>query len=265
MAEKKKTTKKKNPRFGGKRDLKDMDKSGGISFGDTFLGDLLGFDKDGIGLQGRAGLLKSLKGARRKKPGTATTTTKKKKKTVPFKEAARDTKTAPRKRPTEKRRTPFKEPSRERTRTDRTRPSERVGDLPRRPTGPGPDRGPRPNPNARPSKPLPEKVFTPAEQKKNLKKITLENFKKLTPKERKMMGLPKTQAEAARLLGRPIGTPIYTGGFKNSANMNKGGMARKKPVAKMNKGGMAKKSGYMYGGSVTKKKPINKGGMARKK
>mgnify|MGYP006229039029 FL=1 len=75
MAEKKK---KKNPRFGGKRDLKDMDKSGGISFGDTFLGDLLGFDKDGIGLQGRAGLLKSLKGARRKKPGTATTTTKKK-------------------------------------------------------------------------------------------------------------------------------------------------------------------------------------------
>tara|TARA_B100000497_G_C7490794_1_gene300456 strand:- start:87 stop:713 length:627 start_codon:yes stop_codon:yes gene_type:complete len=91
MAEKKKTTKKKNPRFGGKRDLKDMDKSGGISFGDTFLGDLLGFDKDGMGLQGRAGLLKSLKGARRKKPGTATTTKKKpivKKKTVTPKKPA---------------------------------------------------------------------------------------------------------------------------------------------------------------------------------
>jgi len=250
MAEKKKTTKKKNPRFGGKRDLKDTSGNKSIGFEDTYLGDLLGFDGK-MGTKGKPGLLASLKGARRKKPGTATTTTKKKKKTVPFKEAARDTKTAPRKRPTEKRRTPFKEPSRERTTAPRTRPSERVGDLPRRPTGPGPDRGPRPNPNARPSKPLPEKVFTPAEQKKNLKKITLENFKKLTPKERKMMGLPKTQAEAARLLGRPIGTPIYTGGFKNSANMNKGGMA--------------KKSGYMYGGSVTKKKPMNKGGMARKK
>jgi len=28
---------------------------------------------------------------------------------------------------------------------------------------------------------------------------------------------------------------------------------------------MAKKSGYMYGGSVTKKKSMNKGGMTKKK
>ena len=38
--------------------------------------------------------------------------------------------------------------------------------------------------------------------------------------------------------------------------------------AEMNKGGMAKKSGYMYGGSVAKKKPATKmmgGGMAKKK
>ena len=62
--------KKKNPKFGGKRSLKDMDKSGGANFGDTFLGDLLGFDKDGgIGTKGKPGLLASLRGARRKKPG----------------------------------------------------------------------------------------------------------------------------------------------------------------------------------------------------
>ena len=93
MAEKKKpVAKKKNPRFGGKRDLKDMDKSGGISFGDTFLGDLLGFDKDGMGLQGRSGLLASLKGARRKKPVAATTKKKvvvKKKIVAPKKPAAK--------------------------------------------------------------------------------------------------------------------------------------------------------------------------------
>jgi len=73
MAEKKK---KKNPRFGGKRDLKDTSGNKSIGFEDTYLGDLLGFDGK-MGTKGKPGLLASLKGARRKKPGTTTTTKKK--------------------------------------------------------------------------------------------------------------------------------------------------------------------------------------------
>jgi len=77
MAEKKKpAAKKKNPRFGGKRDLKDTSGNQKIGFEDTFLGDLLGFDGK-MGTKGKPGLLASLKGARRKKPGTAATTKKK--------------------------------------------------------------------------------------------------------------------------------------------------------------------------------------------
>jgi hypothetical protein len=86
MAEKK----KKNPRFGGKRDLKDTSGNQSIGFEDTYLGDLLGFDGK-MGTKGKPGLLASLKGARRKKPGTATTTKKKpivKKKTVTPKKPA---------------------------------------------------------------------------------------------------------------------------------------------------------------------------------
>ena len=289
MAEKKKPTKKKNPRFGGKRDLKDMDKSNSITFGDTFLGDLLGFDKDGIGLQGRAGLLKSLKGARRKKPNLVQVpSTTKKKTTVKKKPAVKGpvrggdgTRAGVEKRGLERGQGPS---TRDGPRRKKVFPKPS-------PTGTGPDRGPRPNPNAKPSKPLPKKVFTPAEQKKNLKKITLENFKKLTIKERKMMGLPTDQAAAARLLGRPRGTPIFIGGFKQSSNMNKGGMAKKKGYAaggmpmvmkggkkvpsfaadgigKMNMGGMAKKkpAAKMMAGGMAKKKPTAKmmgGGMAK--
>ena len=78
MAEKKKpAAKKKNPRFGGKRDLKDTSGNKKIGFEDTFLGDLLGFDGK-MGTKGKPGLLASLKGARRKKPGAAAATTKKK-------------------------------------------------------------------------------------------------------------------------------------------------------------------------------------------
>ena len=261
MAEKK----KKDPKFGGKRSLKDTSGNKSIGFEDTYLGDLLGFDGK-MGTKGKPGLLASLKGARRKKPGTATTTTKKKKKPVVKKTTGKSTLSPEqRKRQAKTPKVNFAATGGEPSREQRKRQAKTPRTYPKpQPTGTGPDRGPQPKTNARPSKPLPEKVFTPTEQKKNLKRITLENFKKLTPKERKMMGLPKTQAEAARLLGRPIGTPIYTGGFKNSANMNKGGMAKKKPTAKMMGGGMAK-SGYMYGGSVTKKKPMNKGGMAKKK
>ncbi len=69
--------KKKDPKFGGKRSLKDTSGNQKIGFEDTFLGDLLGFDGK-MGTKGKPGLLASLKGARRKKPGAAAATTKKK-------------------------------------------------------------------------------------------------------------------------------------------------------------------------------------------
>ena len=54
--------------FGGEsswdKNLKDTDGTKGASFGDTWLGDLLGFDEKGAGVQG-AGLMASTKGARR--------------------------------------------------------------------------------------------------------------------------------------------------------------------------------------------------------
>jgi len=201
MAEKKK---KKNPRFGGKRDLKDMDKSGGISFGDTFLGDLLGFDKDGMGLQGRAGLLKSLKGARRKKPGTATTTTKKKKKPVVKKTTGKSTLSPEqRKRQAKTPKVNFAATGREPSTEQRKRQAKTPRTYPKpQPTGTGPDRGPQPKTNARPSKPLPRKIFTPNEVKKNMKKITKKDWDKLTRQQRKNMGLPQSLVERVRL-GNP--------------------------------------------------------------
>jgi len=68
MAEKKK---KSPPKFGGKRALKDTSGDGKITFADTFLGDLLGLDGK-VGTKGKAGLLKSLGGARRMKDGVET-------------------------------------------------------------------------------------------------------------------------------------------------------------------------------------------------
>ena len=68
MAEKKK---KSPPKFGGKRALKDTSGDGKITFADTFLGDLLGFDGK-AGTKGKAGLRKSLGGARRMKDGVET-------------------------------------------------------------------------------------------------------------------------------------------------------------------------------------------------
>jgi hypothetical protein len=198
MAEKKKpAAKKKNPRFGGKRDLKDISGNQKIGFEDTFLGDLLGFDGK-MGTKGKPGLLASLKGARRKKPGTATTTKKKpavKKKIVtPKKPAA----TSPVRRG---------DGTGAGTRTRAKIPEGRKINMtvpPKKPspTGTGPDRGPRPNPNARPSKPLPRKIFTPNEVKKNMKKITKKDWDKLTRQQRKNMGLPQSLIERVRL-GNP--------------------------------------------------------------
>ena len=178
--------KKKNPRFGGKRDLKDTSGNQKIGFEDTFLGDLLGFDGK-MGTKGKPGLLASLKGARRKKPGTATTTKKKpavKKKIVtPKKPAA----TSPVRRG---------DGTGAGTRTRAKIPEGRKINMT------VPPKGPRPNPNARPSKPLPRKIFTPNEVKKNMKKITKKDWDKLTRQQRKNMGLPQSLIERVRL-GNP--------------------------------------------------------------
>ena len=222
MAEKK----KKNPRFGGKRDLKDTSGNQSIGFEDTYLGDLLGFDGK-LGTKGKPGLLASLKGARRKKPGQG----------------------APKRPAVKKKKVVKADPGRQ--------------------TNPIPiNKKPKRNEPGRNTNPIPVKPKTPtaAERKEShrrmMKRVTLQAWKGMSPSERTAAGLPKNNQEVFKATGAlTLGAGKFTGAFK----ANRGGLAKKKPVAKMNKGGMAKKSGYMYGGSVTKKKPMNKGGMARKK
>ena len=84
-----------------------------------------------------------------------------------------------------------------------------------------------------------------------MKRITLEDWKNLTKEEKIMRGLPKDNQEVFGLTGSlTLGAKRFTDAFK------------------ANRGGLAKKSGYMYGGSVTKKKPLtkmSKGGMVKKK
>ena len=273
MAEKKKpAAKKKNPRFGGKRDLKDTSGNQSIGFEDTFLGDLLGFDGK-MGTKGKPGLLASLKGARRKKPGTATTTKKKGPAKV---------------RPVLRPKADAKGPVR---RGDGTQAGGGIGQP--RPTNPGiprtppprlrdnkPPRTPRQTENKKlfglePFKPLAtgERTISneagTATQKKNMKKITFEQWQSMSSAQRKTYGLPKSAADAKQ---NGITTPQFKnskkrtspgGGFSSYLNWaalstgmdnptkpnakpgasgyNKGGMAKKKPVTKMNKGGMTKK------------------------
>jgi len=245
MAEKK----KKDPKFGGKRSLKDMSGNKSIGFEDTYLGDLLGFDGK-MGTKGKPGLLASLKGARRKKPGTATTTKKK----GPPKTSLK----------------PVLRPKRvERGQGPSTRGSVRT--EPKGEANQGPPR--RGSVRTRIEKGQGSKtrgsVKTPrspsrrdSNLRQKLKGVTLQKWDSMSQAERAAAGLPKSPQEVFRLTG------ALTRGaakFNNAFKANRGGLAKKKPVAKMNKGGMAKKSGYMYGGSVTKKKSMNKGGMAKKK
>jgi hypothetical protein len=271
MAEKKK---KKNPRFGGKRDLKDISGNQKIGFEDTFLGDLLGFDGK-LGTKGKPGLLASLKGARRKKPGTATTTNKK-----------GPAKVRPKLRPKPDAKGPVR-------RGDGTEAGVKKTKF-----GPPGSARPAPKPSA-PAKPTRQtenkKLFgldpfkprgailrdvaTPSAQKKNMKKITFEQWQSMSPAQRKTYGLPKSAADAKQ---NGIINPQFRNSKKRTspggglssyldwATLSTGRDSPIKPNAKpgasgYNKGGMAKKSGYMYGGSVTKKKPMNKGGMAKKK
>ena len=271
MAEKKK---KKNPRFGGKRDLKDTSGNKSIGFEDTYLGDLLGFDGK-MGTKGKPGLLASLKGARRKKPGTTTTTKKK-----------GPAKVRPKLRPKPDAKGPVR-------RGDGTEAGVKKTKF-----GPPGSARPAPKPSA-PAKPTRQtenkKLFgldpfkprgailrdvaTPSAQKKNMKKITFEQWQSMSPAQRKTYGLPKSAADAKQ---NGITNPQFKNSKKRTspggglssyldwATLSTGRDSPIKPNAKpgasgYNRGGMAKKSGYMYGGSVTKKKPMNKGGMARKK
>jgi len=260
MAEKKK---KSPPKFGGKRALKDTSGDGKITFADTFLGDLLGFDGK-AGTKGKAGLLKSLGGARRMKDGVTTSKRPKARpasvttaaKTKAASEAAR-----------KKKATLASETRRQQSQVKKKAPT---GPVPVRrgdgteagtPRGPGRNTNPIPiNKKRKPgtfTNPIPIKPKTPtraekkASQKRMMKRITLEDWKNLTKEEKIMRGLPKDNQEVFGLTGSlTLGAKRFTDAFK------------------ANRGGLAKKSGYMYGGSVTKKKPLtkmSKGGMVKKK
>ena len=213
MAEKK----KKDPKFGGKRSLKDTSGNKSIGFEDTYLGDLLGFDGK-MGTKGKPGLLASLKGARRKKPGTATTTTKKKttKKKTEKEYSGRGTGAGGRRIRKAPEDTVGRGGAGAGGRRIRKAPEDRVGG------GRGRDPG----------------FGTAPAQKRKMKTVTLQAWKDMSPAQRVAAGLPKTQAEALRLSGAgTIGSSMYANMWK----ANRGGLAKKKPVAKMNKGGMARK------------------------
>ena len=216
MAEKKK---KSPPKFGGKRALKDTSGDGKITFADTFLGDLLGLDGK-VGTKGKAGLLKSLRGARRMKDGVETS-----------------------KRPKAR-------PKVVKKKIIKADPGRKTNPIPI-------NKKPKRNEPGRNTNPIPVNPKTPtraekkASQKRMMKRITLEDWKNLTKEEKIMRGLPKDNQEVFGLTGAlTLGAGLFTGAFK------------------ANRGGLAKKSGYMYGGSVTKKKPLtkmSKGGRVKKK
>ena len=255
MAKEPKKTKKAPRKFtkeyqGGRKRLKDVDKSGKRDFGDTFLGDLLGMDKGNkLGVQG-AGLIKSLKGVRREEPKKD----KPKKYKSPVKKTGSGLLGAP---PPESKITTTKLPPK------------------RKPPA-------KPKPAPQPDKDLKGAAW--------MKEHTFKDWDNLSAAEKRRLGLPKTVIAAAPhklrnmkfkdgkgWFGNKLGGLLNKGGSvtgKKSmvmkagkkvpayaadgvGKMNKGGMtaAKKKPaVKKMMAGGMAKKSGYMYGGMAKKKK-----------
>lgn len=238
--------KKKNPKFGGKRELKDVDKSGTVDFGDTFLGDLLGFDKDGIGLQGRAGLLKSLGGARRKKPGQgAPKRPAAKKRQTTTKNKSSSMSDAQKRRQVSKTTSPTVSDAQKRRQTKIPKVNfaatggEPSAEQRRRQTKIPKRNEPGRNTNPIPVKP---KVPTAAERKAShrrmMKRVTLQAWKDMSPAERAAAGLPKNNREVFSATGAlTLGAPKFTNAFK----ANRGGLTKKKPVARMNKGGMARK------------------------
>jgi len=282
MAKEPKKTKKAPRKFtkeyqGGRKRLKDVDKSGKRDFGDTFLGDLLGMDKGNkLGVQG-AGLIKSLKGVRREEP--------KKDKPKKYKSVIQKTGSGLLPPP----------PPESKITTTKLPPKRKLG-----PPGTA-----RPKPAAKPEP-------TTAEKKRlAFKKFTSKQWEDMSVDERRRNNLPPTLTsltagkyrefkfkdgtsplDLKRQLkrgGRFLGFDMNKGGSVSKKSgyteggsvtgkkpmvmkagkkvpayaadgvgkMNKGGMtaAKKKPaVKKMMAGGMAKKSGYMYGGMAKKKK-----------
>ena len=275
--------KKKDPKFGGKRSLKDTSGNQKIGFEDTFLGDLLGFDGK-MGTKGKPGLLASLKGARRKKPNLVQVPSKKPavKKKDPVKKknvtkpdlqafsGSTDRKAAPKRKPS-----PPKPDLQAFSGSKNTpKPGRKINmTVPKKkakiPEGRGidstvPGKGGRFSPENK------ERLV------KKMKTITLEAWEALTVEQKVARGLPKNNREVMSLTGA---FQKNARKFSDAFKANRGGLAKKKPVAKMNKGGMTKKSGYAAGGmpmvmKAGKKVPsfaadgvgkMNMGGMAKKK
>ena len=216
--------KKKNPRFGGKRDLKDTSGDGKITFADTYLGDLLGFDGT-AGTKGKPGLLKSLGGARRMEDGV---TTSKRPKARPKAVEKKATTTSGRGKP------PTDAQIAERAKRINTpaatikKTRKRLDDKDGRPVGIGGLDSRRDEPGApffvrggrkkivsskRPTKKQieeragqqrPKKTFTPNEIKKNMKKITKKEWDDLTRKQKKDNGLPESLQDRVRLGNPPF-------------------------------------------------------------
>ncbi len=265
MAEKKKKAPRKFTKEyqGGRRRLKDVDKSGKRDFGDTFLGDLIGADgKMGI-KKGRPGLRASLKGDRREKDDKP-----KRKVKSPIKKTGSGllpagkpegeivtTKLPPAKKPEIKKPTP--------------------SDPPRR-------GGPQVK-----TKPKPETKTTTERQKEAFKKFTSKQWENMSKEERKENDLPATitalGAGKYRNFKFKDGTsPLdFSRQLKRMLNMNEGGSVSKKKkgyakgglkATKPDQKGLKKlptpvrnKMGYMSKGGMSKKGVMsyNMGGMVK--
>ena len=240
MAEKK----KKNPKFGGKRSLKDTSGDGKITFADTFLGDLLGLDGK-VGTKGKAGLLKSLGGARRMKDGVETskrpkarpkavttaakTSAAEKNKATLASETRRQQSQVKKKSATTSAAEKNKATLASETRRQQSQVKKKSATGPVR-RGDGTEAG-TPRGDGRNTNPIPIKPKTPtkaekkASQKRMMKRITLEDWKNLTKEEKIMRGLPKDNQEVFGLTGSlTLGAKRFTDAFK----ANRGGLAKKK-------------------------------------
>lgn len=179
-----------------RKKLKDINKDGKVNFGDTWLGDALGFDGK-VGIQkGRPGLKESLKGARR----GSTAKKEDKPKDTPKRSTSRST------------------PSKKKVDIEKI-----AGAAINRAEGrKTPSTRPQARPDRRPARgvPAPSKVeVTPLEPSaKPPSKITYEEWEKLSKAERKKRGLPMTTVQWQNQ-GK-FGIPEVKPG------MAKGGMAR---------------------------------------
>ena len=202
--------------------LKDINKDGKVNFGDTWLGDALGFDGK-VGIQkGRPGLKESLKGARR---GSASKSEDKPKDT-PKRSTSRST------------------PSKKKVDIEKL-----AGDALDRLDGGKPSTRPKARPDRSPARgvPAPSKVeVTPLDSpSKPATKITYEEWKKLSKTERKKRGLPMTTVQWQNQ-GK-FGIPEV------KAGMAKGGMAKSKEGRYQQNGGRdLRKTGMFYKSSSPK-------------